>query len=70
MIGSDVVWISGANIGECAPITTDYVWQAREHGAKVIVVDPRMTSIGRTADLFLPVRLVAISLSLTAFYVK
>ena len=52
MIGSDVVWIAGANVGECAPITTDYVWQAREHGAKIIVVDPRMTSIARTADLF------------------
>jgi len=56
MIGSEVVWISGANIAECAPVTTDYVWQAREHGAKIIVVDPRLTPIARTADLFLPVK--------------
>jgi assimilatory nitrate reductase catalytic subunit len=56
MIGSEVVWISGANVAECAPITTDYVWQAREHGAKVIVVDPRITPIARTCDLFLPIR--------------
>ena len=27
-----MVWISGANVAECAPITTNYVWQAREHG--------------------------------------
>lgn len=53
---SEVVWISGANIGECAPITTDYVWQARENGAKIIVVDPRITPIARTCDLFLPVK--------------
>lgn len=56
ILGADVVWISGANIAECAPITTDYVWQARENGAKIIVVDPRITPIARTCDLFLPVK--------------
>jgi len=50
------VIISGANIGECFPILTDYVWRARDNGAKIIVIDPRMTPIARTADLFLPVR--------------
>jgi assimilatory nitrate reductase catalytic subunit len=34
----------------------DYVWQARENGAKVIVVDPRITPIGRTCDLLLPIK--------------
>ncbi len=56
ILGAQVVWISGANVAECAPITTDYVWQAREHGAKIIVVDPRATPIARTCDLFLPVK--------------
>ncbi|MBZ0283431.1 MAG: molybdopterin oxidoreductase family protein [Anaerolineae bacterium] len=56
IIGTDVVWISGANIADCAPITTDYVWQAREQGAKIIVVDPRITPIARTCDLFLPIK--------------
>ena len=49
---AEVIWISGANIAECAPITTNYVWQAREQGAKIIVVDPRITPIARTCDLF------------------
>lgn len=53
---AEVVWISGANVGECAPITTDYVWNARENGAKIIVVDPRITPIARTCDLFLPIK--------------
>ena len=56
IVGAEVVWISGANIAECAPITTNYVWQARELGGKIIVVDPRITPIARTADLFLPIR--------------
>ena len=56
MLGAEVVWISGANVAECAPITTNYVWQARENGAKIIVVDPRITPIARTCDLFMPVK--------------
>ena len=53
---AEVILIAGANVAECAPITTNYVWQAREQGAKVIVVDPRITPIARTCDLFLPVK--------------
>jgi assimilatory nitrate reductase catalytic subunit len=56
ILKAGVIWISGANIAECAPITTDYVWQAREHGAKVIVVDPRITPLARTCHLFLPIK--------------
>jgi assimilatory nitrate reductase catalytic subunit len=56
IVGTDVVWISGSNVAECSPITTDYVWQAREHGAKIIVVDPRITPIARTCHLYLPVK--------------
>ncbi|HWC65030.1 MAG TPA: molybdopterin-dependent oxidoreductase, partial [Thermoanaerobaculia bacterium] len=50
------ILVAGANVAECAPITTDYLWQARENGAKIIVLDPRMTPIARTVDLFIPVR--------------
>ncbi|MEZ4406027.1 MAG: molybdopterin oxidoreductase family protein [Polyangiales bacterium] len=56
MIGTEVLWIAGSNVAECSPITTNYVWQARERGAKVIVQDPRITPIARTCDLYLPVR--------------
>ncbi|MCB9867359.1 MAG: molybdopterin oxidoreductase family protein [Phycisphaerales bacterium] len=56
ILPAEVVWISGANVAECAPITTEYVWQARENGARIIVVDPRITPIARTCDLFLPVK--------------
>jgi assimilatory nitrate reductase catalytic subunit len=56
ILGAEIVWISGANVAECAPITTNYVWQARENGARIVVVDPRITPIARTCDLFLPVK--------------
>ena len=48
--------LAGTNVGECFPILTDYIWRARDQGARIIVIDPRMTPIGRTADLLLPVR--------------
>ncbi len=53
---AEVIWIGGANVAECAPITTSYIWQARENGAKIINVDPRVTPLARTADLILPVK--------------
>ena len=53
---AEVLFAIGANIGECAPITTDYVWRARDNGAKLIVADPRFTPIARNTDLYLPVR--------------
>jgi assimilatory nitrate reductase catalytic subunit len=53
---AEVVFVAGANIAECAPITTSYIWRARDRGAKLIVMDPRVTPAARTADVFLGVR--------------
>jgi assimilatory nitrate reductase catalytic subunit len=53
---AEVVLIAGSNTAECAPITTYYLWQCRERGGRIIVMDPRMTPITRNADLYLPVR--------------
>jgi assimilatory nitrate reductase catalytic subunit len=56
VLDAEVVLVCGANVAECAPITTNYIWQAREHGAKVIVIDPRITPLARTCDVFMPVK--------------
>jgi assimilatory nitrate reductase catalytic subunit len=53
---AEVVFVAGANIAECAPITTDYIWRARDRGATLIVADPRVTPVARTADCFLGLR--------------
>jgi assimilatory nitrate reductase catalytic subunit len=53
---AEVVFVAGANVAECAPITTSYIWRARDNGARLIVADPRVTPVARTADLFLGLR--------------
>ena len=56
MLHADCIFVIGANVGECFPIVTSYLWQARDRGCKLIVADPRQTPIARTADVFLPLR--------------
>jgi assimilatory nitrate reductase catalytic subunit len=53
---AQVALVAGANVGDCAPITTDYLWRMRDAGGVLIVADPRMTPITRNADQYLPVR--------------
>ena len=53
---AELILIAGSNVSECFPTLTHYIWQARDRGARLIVVDPRVTPIGRTADLHLAVR--------------
>ena len=56
MVGTEVIWVAGSNVAECSPITTNYIWQAREQGARIIIQDPRITPAARTCDLYLPVK--------------
>lgn len=53
---AEVIFISGSNVSECFPTLTHYIWKARDNGAKMIVVDPRVTAIARTADYHLQIR--------------
>lgn len=56
LAGAEVILICGSNVSETFPTLTHWIWQARDRGAKLIVVDPRETPIARTADLHLAVR--------------
>lgn len=53
---AEVILVAGANISETFPTLTYYIWEARDHGAKLIVADPRMIPLARTADLHLDLR--------------
>jgi assimilatory nitrate reductase catalytic subunit len=56
LLHAEVILLCGTNVSETFPTLTHWIWQARDNGAKLIVVDPRLTPIARTADLHLPVR--------------
>ncbi|MCC5932431.1 MAG: molybdopterin oxidoreductase family protein [Cyclobacteriaceae bacterium] len=56
LAGAEVIIIAGTNVSETFPTLTHYIWQARDRGAKLVVIDPRVTPIARTADLHLPVK--------------
>lgn len=56
LLHAEVIMLCGANVSETFPTLTHWIWQARDNGAKLIVVDPRLTPIARTADLHLEVR--------------
>ncbi len=53
---ADAILVVGSNVAECFPVAMQWIWRARDRGARLIVVDPRETPIARTADLWLPIR--------------
>ncbi|WP_298735691.1 molybdopterin oxidoreductase family protein [uncultured Chitinophaga sp.] len=53
---AEVIMVCGANVSETFPTLTYWIWQARDLGAKLVVVDPRLIPLARTADLHLDIR--------------
>ncbi|WP_196208636.1 molybdopterin-dependent oxidoreductase [Citrobacter sp. Res13-Sevr-PEB04-36] len=49
-----IIW--GANPAWCSMHTMKYIYEAREKGAKVVVIDPLLTQTAAKADLYLRVR--------------
>jgi len=48
--------LAGTNIAECQPTLLPYFNQAKENGAKIVVIDPRKTATAAIADIHLPIR--------------
>ena len=48
--------ITGSNTTEAHPLVASHILEAKERGAKIIVIDPRQVQIGRLADLYLQPR--------------
>ena len=53
---SDCILVMGANPAENHPISFKYVMQAKDNGAKLICVDPRLTRTAAVADIYEPLR--------------
>lgn len=53
---AEVIIVAGANVSETFPTLTHWIWRARDNGAKLIVIDPRVIPLARTADIHLPIR--------------
>src|SRR4029079_13406060 len=46
----------GSSMAEAHPVGFRWVMKARERGAKIIHVDPRLGRTGASADLYVPIR--------------
>lgn len=53
---SDCIFIIGSNPAENHAPVLEWIWQAKDRGASVIVADPRLTPTARLADQFLQIK--------------
>lgn len=53
---AEVIIVTGANVSETFPTLTHWIWRARDNGAKLIVIDPRVIPLARTADIHLDIK--------------
>lgn len=52
LVNSKCIFIIGSNFAENHPIAARWVLDAKEHGAKIIVADPRYTPTAWIADIY------------------
>src|SRR5258708_37749580 len=48
---AQVVLVAGANVAECAPITTDYLWRGPEPRRKIIIFRSPRTPVWRESGI-------------------
>jgi formate dehydrogenase major subunit len=55
VLESDVILVTGSNTTETHPVIGSFMKQAKEKGAKIIVIDPRRIELADYADVFLQI---------------
>lgn len=53
---TDCFFMAGTNTAECHPTSIQWLWKAKDKGAKLIVADPRETPTARIADVHLDLK--------------
>lgn len=53
---TDCFFMAGTNTAECHPTSIQWLWKAKDKGAKLIVADPRETPTARVADVHLDLK--------------
>ncbi len=53
---TDCFFMAGTNTAECHPTSIQWIWKAKDKGAKLIVADPRETPTARIADVHLDLK--------------
>ena len=53
LAGADCILITGSNVSETHPVTATYIRNARDRGAKIIVIDPRKIDLVQRAHLWI-----------------
>ncbi|WP_332697448.1 formate dehydrogenase subunit alpha [Halalkalibacter lacteus] len=53
---TDCLFMAGSNTAECHPTMIQWLWKAKDKGAKLIVADPRETATARVADVHLDLK--------------
>ena len=56
LANSDCIFIIGSNFAENHPMVSGWVWDAKDKGAKIIVVDPRYSPTAWMSDIFLEIK--------------
>ncbi|AST90406.1 formate dehydrogenase subunit alpha [Sutcliffiella cohnii] len=53
---TDCFFMAGTNTAECHPTSIQWLWKAKDKGAKLIVADPREVPTARVADVHLDLK--------------
>lgn len=56
LLATDLILIIGADPSSCHPVLMKYIFDAKDRGAKIVVIDPRKTQTAKTADLHLQIK--------------
>ena len=56
LLATNLILILGADPSSCHPVLMKYIFDAKDRGAKIVVIDPRRTQTARTADLHLQIK--------------